>query len=142
MRKWLFWAAAPWLAATLFLAACGAATGKDPRSNAKSVHSGISARVVEGPTCPVERVPPDPRCAPHPLSAPVRIRRSGSSGPGQVIRSGADGRFRVRLAPGRYAVQPLPRGGSPFPRPGPAQTVDVHSGRFVHITITYDTGIR
>ena len=60
----------------------------------------------------------------------------------EVVSSGADGRFRVRLAPGAYLVKPLGRHGSAFPRPPAAREVRVHAGRFSHITITYDTGIR
>jgi hypothetical protein len=57
-------------------------------------------------------------------------------------RSGRDGRFRIRLSPGSYVVQALPEAGSAFPRPPAAFTVKVLAGRFTHITITYDTGIR
>ena len=113
---------------------CGAASGS-------AIHSGIAGRVVAGPTCPVERVPPDPRCAPRPLAARLRIRRTGGS-TGRVVRSGSDGRFRVSLRPGRYILTPLAQPGSPFPRPGPAQTVTVRAGLFTRVTVTYDTGIR
>jgi hypothetical protein len=116
--------------------ACGAASGRVP-------DSGISGRVVAGPTCPVERVPPLPGCAPRPLAVTLRFRRLvGGTARGTTIRSGADGRFRVRLAPGTYLVLPLPRAGSPFPRP-PGEAVEiVHPHRFTFVTITYDTGIR
>ena len=56
--------------------------------------------------------------------------------------SAADGRFRIRLAPGTYVVQGLPRSGSPLPRPPGAMRVVVRRGHFASITITYDTGIR
>jgi hypothetical protein len=41
-----------------------------------------------------------------------------------------------------YLVQALPQHGSPFPRPPAARGVQVRPGRFTHLTITYDTGIR
>lgn len=119
----------------LALGACGAATARTPKS-------GLAGRVVAGPTCPVETVPPQPRCAPRPLAASLRIRRSGSNAPATSVHSAADGRFRVRLAPGSYVVQALPKAGSPFPRPPGPLDVKVKAGRFTHITITYDTGIR
>ena len=115
--------------------ACGSAS-------AQPHHSGIAGRVLAGPTCPVERVPPDPQCAPRPLAARVRIVRTGHPGSRWVVGSGSDGRFRVALAPGRYTVTPLARRGSPFPRPGPPQTVTVRTGRYTRVTVTYDTGIR
>jgi hypothetical protein len=115
--------------------ACAPASGRQ-------IHSGIAGRVYAGPTCPVERNPPDPQCRPRPLAARLRIARSGGSGAGRVVRSGSDGRFRVKLSPGRYTLTPLAQPGSPFPRPGPPQTVTVHTGRFTYVTVTYDTGIR
>jgi len=59
-----------------------------------------------------------------------------------LVHSGTEGRFRVRLTPGTYVVQPLRQGGSPFPRPPGPSTVRVRTGHFTNITITYDTGIR
>jgi hypothetical protein len=103
-------------------------------------NSGIAGRVVAGPTCPVETVPPQPRCAPRPLMASMRIRRVGHLSL-RVVRSGADGRFRDWLAPATYVVQPLPVNGS-LPRPPAPIQVQVRAGRFTNITITYDTGIR
>ena len=117
------------------LAACAAASAGMGRS-------GIDGKIVVGPTCPVEHVPPEPQCAPRPLAATLRIEPAGRRAPRWTVRSGADGRFRVALPPGRYTVTALPRSGSPFPRPpGPVETA-VHPGRFTYITITYDSGIR
>jgi hypothetical protein len=90
----------------------------------------------------VERVPPDPGCAPRPLAASLRLTRRGSVAWHRIVRSGTDGRFRVDLGSGRYTVTPLARAGSAFPRPGPAQTVTVRAGHYTRITVTYDTGIR
>jgi hypothetical protein len=115
--------------------ACGVASGA-------AQSSGIVGRIVAAPTCPVERVPPEPQCAPRPLAASMRIRRVGSALASRRVRSQADGRFRVGLPPGAYLVQALPRARSPFPRPPAALGVTVYTGGFTDITITYDTGIR
>ena len=104
--------------------------------------SGISGRIVDGPVCPVQSVPPRPGCAPPPLRATLHIRRARSQALYASVRSSADGRFRVRLPPGTYVVGALAYGGSPLPRPPAARRVQVHPGRYTHITITYDTGIR
>lgn len=109
---------------------------------AASGASGIAGKVVAGPTCPVQRYPPDPRCAPRPLAATLRIRRAAGGARAETVRSGSDGRFRVRLAAGQYVVTPLTRPGSPFPRPPAPTRVRVRAGHFTDITITYDTGIR
>ena len=107
-----------------------------------SLRSGIAGRVVEGPVCPVERVPPDPRCAPRPLKATLRIRALGGSGATTVVHSGSDGRFSVALPRGSYRVTAEPVGHSPFPRPPAPDQVRVSAGHVTHVTVTYDTGIR
>jgi hypothetical protein len=66
----------------------------------------------------------------------------GSHGRFTRVRSGTDGRFRVHLVPATYAVEALPQGSSPLPRPPSARRVVVHAGRFTSITISYDSGIR
>jgi hypothetical protein len=123
------------LATLLVLAASESALARSP-------NSGLAGRVLEGPTCPVERVPPQPRCAPRPLVATLRIRRLGSRRPARSVRSRNDGRFRVSLAPGAYVVQALPVSSSLLPRPPSPFRVEVRRGRFTAVTISYDTGIR
>ena len=120
-----------------WLAACGAAGG----AAGTPVRSGIAGKVVEGPTCPVESVPPQPQCAPRPLAATLRISAPGGSHV-RTVHSGADGRFKLALRPGTYLVTPEPKAGSPFPRPPAAEQVRVRPGRYTRITVTYDTGIR
>ena len=106
------------------------------------LHSGIAGRVVEGPTCPVETVPPSPQCAPRPIRATIRIQHVGSHGPGWTVRSAGDGRFRVRLAPATYLITPLRHHDSSFPRPPAPFRVRVRRDHFTSVTIEYDTGIR
>lgn len=103
--------------------------------------SGIAGKVQAGPVCPVETVPPQPGCAPRGIAASLRVRRFGRK-TARIMRSGSDGRFRLRLVPGTYFVQPLARAGSPYPRPPGTRRVRVRTGRFTSMTITYDTGIR
>jgi len=59
-----------------------------------------------------------------------------------LVRSAADGRFRVRLAPAAYIVRALPVSRSGLPRPPAPLEVRVRHGRFAKVTIAYDTGIR
>jgi hypothetical protein len=122
------------LSVVVLLAACGVASGAVRTS-------GIAGRVVAGPTCPVERLPPDPACAPRPLAAALRIMLRGGHW-STTVRSGSDGKFRVRLAPATYVVRPLQSPTSALPRPGPPVIVRVTPHRFTSVTITYDTGIR
>ena len=127
-------------AVTMVLA--GWAVGSASGQTAAGPASGIAGRIVAGPTCPVEMVPPQPSCAPRPLSARVRITGSGAPARHWVVQSGRDGRFRIRLAPGTYTLQPLGRPGSPLPRPPGPSRVRVTRGRFTMVRIEYDTGIR
>ncbi len=119
------------VAVALALVACGA-------SAAAPIDSGIRGRVTVGPMCPVvqEGVP----CPDRPLAATIRIRKPG----GKVVatvRSGAEGRFRVRLAAGRYVLEPVsPNAGAPPYAPPVAVRVRAHA--FSRISITYDSGIR
>ncbi|HWC87830.1 MAG TPA: hypothetical protein VG388_14930 [Solirubrobacteraceae bacterium] len=121
----------------LALGACSA----DAQTSGKVIGSGITGRVLEGPTCPVETVPPQSRCAPRPLVVSLVIRRVGSTAPGTSVRSAADGRFRARLTPATYTVT-APQVRSPFPRAPARVTVHVRARHFTSITLTYDTGIR
>ncbi len=65
----------------------------------------------------------------------------GTSGTSRTLSSGANGRFRVSLAPGEYVVRALRIRGA-LPRPPAPLRVRVRAGHFTTITITYDTGIR
>src|SRR3954452_3234914 len=66
--------------------------------------SGIRGRVTSSPTCPVERMPPDPQCAPRGFVARVRVRRQSDHHVVTRITTRSDGRFQIALRPGRYLV--------------------------------------
>lgn len=53
--------------------------------------------------------------------------------------SGADGRFRIFLAPGNYRLEP--EQGDPLPVAAPFDFTVV-KGRFTAVTVNYDSGIR
>jgi hypothetical protein len=119
-----------------------AASASDPRGptretgTASSVDSGLHARVLFGPTCPVQRV--GQSCV-RPYQATISILREPTNKAVATARSASDGRFSVRLTPGRYLLEP--HAGRPFPRSRP-QTVTVYADRFTNVTINYDSGIR
>ncbi len=101
--------------------------------------SGAGGLVLLGPLRPVEQVggPPNER----PYEAAVRIERAGSDDVVATARSGADGRFRVALAPGRYIVV----GGTPgsfVPPIARPLEITVVAHRFTAVTLRFDTGIR
>ena len=104
--------------------------------------SGLRVRVVSSPTCPVERIPPDPMCAPRPFAASVRIVRVSDNRVVARLHTGADGRSTVGLRPGRYSLRVRPESGGRLPRCPPAVKATVRSGRFSRVTVDCDSGIR
>lgn len=102
--------------------------------------TGIGGIALAGPVCPVERVPPDPACAPRPVAnATVVIRDAAGSELARVV-TGADGSFFVELPAGEYVVEPQAVEGL-LGTAGP-QKVSVVNGNAVAIQLDYDTGIR
>ena len=57
------------------------------------------------------------------------------------LETGPDGRFRVAVPPGAYKVGPPQNTGRRLPRGGP-ETVAVTPGKFAHVTINFDSGMR
>lgn len=102
--------------------------------------TGIGGVALAGPVCPVERVPPDPGCAPRPVAgAVVAIRDVGGSEVARVV-TGADGSFFVKLPAGEYVVEPQPVKG--LLGTAGVQNVTVVDGSAAAIQLDYDTGIR
>jgi len=102
--------------------------------------SGIEGQVSIGPMCPVER--PDRPCPDKPFAASIEIQNLDDPSHHLTIRSGEDGCFRVKLAPGKYKLTPMaPNPGAPPHAPGP-QAVTVEPGKYAHVMIKYDSGIR
>jgi len=134
--------AAAMMLALLLVAGC---TGPPGSSAAASVGSGssqvVSGRATASPTCPVERNPPDPACAPRPVGGAVLVIQTAAGVAVLRVTTDQNGRFSVALAPGGYRLVPQPvagfMGGA---RPliftvRPAQTLPA-------LEVSYDTGIR
>ncbi len=104
--------------------------------------SGVHGAVLFGPVCPVERIPPDPACAPRPGPARIRLLRADGALVAEGM-AGDHGNFSIPVGPGAYAVQAEaatagPGGGC---QAEPAQIL-VPPGSFVSVSVTCDTGIR
>lgn len=104
--------------------------------------SAVKGTVLFSPVCPVERIPPDPQCAPRPGVADIQLVRPNGTVAAQG-RAGSDGQFNVVVAPGTYAI----RATAPAPGPGkgcqvePAQ-VTVVARAVALAAVLCDTGIR
>jgi hypothetical protein len=94
---------------------------------------------VEGTTvttrCPVVT---DTGCPKYPLTTHVIV--TNSAGPVAAVDTGADGRFRIALAPGVYTIKATAR-PTGITRPA-TTTVTVVAGSFANLTLDLDSGIR
>jgi hypothetical protein len=100
--------------------------------------SGIEGQAVISPARPGPTRQGEPDTAPFKTTLIVRSASDGSEI--RQLETGSDGRFRVVLPPGTYTIGPAARAGR-FPRAG-EQTVAVVQGRFAHVTIEFDSGMR
>ena len=129
---------AAFLALALLAVACSTPAGRS-RATSPSLAT-LDLVVVAGPVCPVERVPPDPSCAPRPVAgATIRIEDAAGRLVARPV-SDAQGRISFQLPSGPYRLVPPPVAvllGTP-----PARDVTVGPGADEPISLEYDTGIR
>ncbi len=102
--------------------------------------TGIRGSVTAGPTCPVERVPPDPSCAPHPVQGAVIVVRDASGAEVDRTVVNAAGTYFSAVGAGTYSVEPQPVDG--IMGTPPPQHVVVTAGERTTADFVYDTGIR
>lgn len=101
--------------------------------------SGIRGTVTVGPTCPVERIPPDPACADRSLA----VRLVAVDAKGKVAAhfvSDAKGKFEVTLPAGVYMIEKEDK-TMMFPSFRSTQ-VSVSASTFTEVNLSFDTGIR
>ncbi|MSR70482.1 hypothetical protein EXS62_00335 [Candidatus Kaiserbacteria bacterium] len=104
-------------------------------------NSGIRGVVMAGPTCPVERDPPDPACADKPVETNITVVRAVD--PTRVVvvtTSNKQGMFEAPLPPGEYVIQAGPY-GVPYPRCSDTR-VSVQPNTYARVAVSCDTGIR
>ena len=102
----------------------------------------VVGHVILGPVCPVERIPPDPACAPKPYKATINIfsRWTGSSY--KPVSTDANGSFKLSLSPGAYSLEvSQPSSGSLYPRCNVLK-ISVVAKKTQNVTVNCDTGIR
>ncbi len=102
--------------------------------------SGIVGTVTAGPVCPVERIPPDPSCAPRPVAGAVLVVSDLAGREVARATSSATGEYRIPLPAGSYVLTPQPTQGL-MGTPAPVD-VTVEAGAPATVDIQYDTGIR
>jgi hypothetical protein len=113
------------LAAVMLLSACGG-------SSSGSSGSGIRGRAVISPACPVEPC----TVAEPPYEGPFVVRKGDNVI--ATVKTGADGRFELRLGSGEYVLE-SESAGLPLLKP---VDVTVQAHEFTNVTLVFDSGIR
>lgn len=102
----------------------------------------VIGHVILGPVCPVERIPPDPACAPKPYKTAIDIWSTLTGSSYKRVVTNAAGVFNLSLAPGPYALKALQAAdGSPYPRCTEVKILVV-ARKSQNVTVNCDTGIR
>lgn len=117
---------------------------RDPPSATKQLagNGTVIGRVILGPVCPVERIPPDPACAPKPFTTPITIWSTWTGSPYTPVFNDANGVFRLSLPSGAYSLAASPATGSgPYPRCAVTKILVV-AKKTQNVTVNCDTGIR
>lgn len=110
-----------------------------PKTSIETYTSGVRGTVLLGPTCPVERMPPDPACAPKPYATAIMVYRTGSKSPYVIGNSNTSGAFVFSLPSGSYTL--AAKGDTVLPRCNETN-VAVVPDEYTSVTISCDTGIR
>lgn len=101
--------------------------------------TGIRGTAMLGPTCPVVRNPPDPKCADKPYTGSFTVFDVG----GHALRNFAtdtSGKFIFAISPGDYVIR---QASSVSMLPRCADTkASVPASGFATVAISCDTGIR
>jgi hypothetical protein len=100
--------------------------------------SGVEGVALTGPTCAVQRTPPDPKCDDRTLAHATVRAQEGDRVAGET-ETDAQGRFRLALEPGSYELY---TSGGMAPLATPVTAVRVVANRFTHVDLYVDTGIR
>lgn len=103
--------------------------------------SGMSGTVLLGPTCPVQRNPPDPACADKPYKADLVVVTASGSQIVKQFTSDDSGKFSIKINPGEYEIKSASTSNL-HPRCSSTGTIKVTSNTYTIVTVSCDTGIR
>lgn len=109
-------------------------------ASSTSGYGRVHGQVLLGPICPVERIPPDPACAPKPYKTKIQIFAGKvTAHPYKTVLTDAAGTFNFSVKPGAYVLHA--KGGSLYPRCADLR-IKVLAGRKLNVKMACDTGIR
>lgn len=101
------------------------------------IDSGVEGWITAGPACPVMQV--GVPCPDQPYAGTLSFLTEYGRLPAGRVTAGADGYYRISLAPGTYIVHPESPGALPA---GSELVVAVRPHEFTRQDLVYDTGIR
>ncbi|HKP86322.1 MAG TPA: hypothetical protein VJZ26_09510 [Blastocatellia bacterium] len=104
--------------------------------------SGIEGQTLISPIRPGPIRMNDPRPDKQPYETTLAIVTLGEGREVARLKTGSDGRFRVKLPPGDYEIMPAPDKPGRFLPRASSQEVKVLPGQFARVTIEFDSGIR
>lgn len=115
-----------------------------PTATSTPIPSEKSTAVVKGtvtlsPTCPVERIPPEPNCAPKAYVTDVYALRADTNVVVAQLRTTSNGEYMYNLLPGTYIIRA--KSGSVLPRCND-ERVTIAAGETKTTDISCDSGIR
>ncbi len=102
----------------------------------------VRGQVLMGPVCPGPRIVDRNDCAPRPAAASVNVYAAGGgagAAPAKRVRTDAQGRFQVTLAPGQYRLVPEAVSGTATGKP---REITIGPGSATDIQLLLDTGLR
>lgn len=111
----------------------------DQNQTTNQIITGISGKSVLGPTCPVQRIPPDPNCEDKPYPTTISIQQNGAEV--KRVTTDSSGNFSVELNPGTYTLIGITNPNSRYPIAKPS-TVTVLPGKVTQTTVSFDSGMR
>lgn len=95
-----------------------------------------------GPVCPVARNPPDPACAPRPVSGATIVIVDQAGREVATATTSTDGTYRVAVPAGHVRIEP-PRVAGLMRAPAPIDAlIPAGAGAWLRVDLDYDTGIR
>jgi len=112
----------------LLLAACSV--------KPQAIDSGVEGQVFIGPLCPVVQIGQE--CPDQPYQAVLTVNNLKGKRIVQ-IQTDEEGRFKIPLEPGEYILHPESPNALPFAQ---EQEFKVEDGKFTHLKVIYDSGIR
>lgn len=111
-----------------------------PDTRPGKIDTGVEGIVTIGPTCPVEHMPPDPKCADkvYPTTLVLATTIIGKNG-GVLVKTDSHGYFSHEVAPGTYTLRAQSESGMPYFTP---ITFQVVAHKITSLNLKFDSGIR